>query len=106
MKKLWFFVPAVIFTLLYGLLALGEISAINPIVIVWLLFLWLAGVLLSKTIFWGGLVGMIPALSLIYMGTQETGQIINEAPIGIVVLLYYLVCIYFVYKKRTSNSNL
>ncbi|MEG2234792.1 MAG: hypothetical protein RRZ42_09220 [Oscillospiraceae bacterium] len=104
MKKLWFFIPAVVFTLLYGWLALYGIGAIHPVVAVWLALFWIAGVLLSKTMFWGGLLGVIPALHLIYMGTQETGQIISETPIGIVVLLYYAVCIYFVYKKNISKN--
>lgn len=105
MKKILFFIPAIIFTIFYGWVALDGVGAINPIVIVWLLLFWIAGVLLSKAMFWGGLFGVIPALYLIYMGTQETGQIINETPIGVVVLLYYAVCIYYVYKKNLSKSG-
>lgn len=105
MKKWWVFIPAVVFTLLYSWLALDGTGAIYPVVAVWLALFWIAGVLLSKAMFWGGLFGAIPALHLIYMGTQETGQIISETPIGIVVLLYYAVCIYFVYKKNISISG-
>lgn len=99
MKKILFFIPAIVFTIFYGLAASGGIGAINPIVILWLALFWISGILLSKTLFWGGLLGVIPAACFIYMGTQETGQIIKETPIGIVVLLYYAVCIYYVYKK-------
>ncbi|MEG1994323.1 MAG: hypothetical protein RR048_05375 [Oscillospiraceae bacterium] len=99
MKKFVLFIPAIVFTIFYGLTALGGIGAIHPIVILWLALFWIAGILLSKSIFLGGLFGVIPAACFIYMGTQETGQIINEAPIGIVVLLYYSVCIYCVYRK-------
>lgn len=99
MYKIAFFIPAIIFTLFYGCVALGGIVGIHPIVFAWLLLFWITGILLSKTIFGGGLLGVIPAANFVYIGTQETGQIINEAPIGIVVLLYYAVCIYSVYKK-------
>lgn len=105
MKKLIFFIPAIIFTILYGCAALGGIGAIHPIVIVWLLLFWAAGILLSKAIFWGGLFGVIPAACFIYMGTLETGQIISEMPIGIVVLLYYAVCIFYVYKRSSFKSR-
>lgn len=105
MKKLIFFIPAIVFTILYGCAALEGIGAIHPIAIVWLLLFWSAGVLLSKAIFWGGLLGIIPAACFIYMGTQETGQIISETPIGIAILLYYGVCIYCVYKKNLSKSG-
>lgn len=105
MKKLIFFIPAIVFTILYGCAALGGMGAIHPIVIVWLLLFWIAGALLSKAMFWGGILGVIPAVYFIYMGTQETGQIISETPIGIVVLLYYVICIYCVYKKNTSKKD-
>lgn len=104
MKKILFFIPAIVFTIFYGLLGLGGIGAIHPIVILWLALFWISGILLSKTLFWGGLLGVIPAACFIYMGTQETGQIIKETPIGIVVLLYYAVCIYYVYKKGCSRN--
>ena len=98
--KLVFFMAAIIFTVFYGWAALGGVGAINPIVIVWLLLFWLAGALLSKTIVWGGLFGVLPAANFIYMGTQETGQVINETPMGIVVLAFYLLCCIYVFHKK------
>ncbi len=38
----------------------------------------ISGFILNKNVFWGSLLGTLPAIHLIYMGTQETGQIINE----------------------------
>ena len=105
MKKLLFFIPAMIFTIIYGCLALGGVGAIHPIVIVWVLLFWIAGVLLSKTMIWGGMFGLIPAACFIYMGTQETGQIFSETPIGIVVLLYYAACMYYIHKKNGLKSR-
>lgn len=105
MKKLVFFIPAIVFTFFYGFAALTALGAIHPSVAVLLLLLWIAGVLLSKSVCWGGLFGVAPAVLFIYMGTQETGQIINETPIGIVLLLYYAVCIYFVYRKNHAKRS-
>lgn len=105
MKKLVFFIPAIVFTIFYGLVASGGIGAIHPIVILWLALFWISGVLLRKTMFLGGLLGILPAACFIYMGTQETGQIMKETPIGIVILLYYAVCMYFVYKKSCSRNR-
>ena len=105
MAKLAFFIPAIIFTFFYSLAAMVGLGAIHPIVALWLALLWAAGILLSKTIFWGGLLGFIPAASFIYMGTQETGQIIKETPFGVIILIYYAACIiYCVYKKKHSQN--
>lgn len=104
MKKILFFLPAIVFTIFYVWVVFGGIGAVHPIVIVWLALFLAAGVLLSKDKFWGGLFGVIPAAAFIYMGTQTTGQIFNEAPVGIVVLLYYAVCIYCVYKNKKLKN--
>lgn len=101
MKKLIFFVPAILFTFFYGFIILvsGTVS-LNPIVIVWLASMWIAGILLNRESWWGGLIGTIPGLCFIYMGTQDTGQIIKETPIGIVVLLFYVGCSLIIYKNN------
>lgn len=106
MKKILFFIPAIIFTLFYGFLSIIDIGAISPIVIGWLALFIVAGVLLSRTVFGGSLLGIIPAIHLIYMSTQETGQVVNiELPLGIIVLLYYAICGYFVFKLRIAKSK-
>lgn len=106
MKKLVFFIPAIIVTLFYGLAALGGMGVIHPIIVLWLALLWIAGVFLSKTVFWGGLLGFIPGACFIYMGLQETGQIFKETLLGVVILLYYAVCIiYCIYKKKHAQSH-
>lgn len=105
MKKIVFYIPAIIFTVLYGLLAIGGIGAISPVVAVWLIFFLTSGILLSKDMFWGGLLGALPAIHLIYMGNQETGQIINEMPIGIIVLIFYIVCGSFIFYKGKKTKN-
>lgn len=105
MKKITFYIPAIIFTILYGLLAVGSIGTLSPIIIVWLALFFVSGFILSKNTFWGSLFGMLPAIHLVYMGTQETGQIINETPIGIVLLIFYIICGYYVYINSKKSKE-
>ena len=106
MKKIAFFIPAIILTIFYGLAAIAGIGSISPIVVLWLASLWLAGIFLSKTMFWGGLLGFIPGACFIYMGTQATGQIFKETWVGVIILLYFAVCIlYCVNKKKHAQSH-
>lgn len=105
MKKIFYFLPAIIFTLFYGLIGLlGSFKVISPIVALWLILFMVAGYLLSKRRLWGFLFGIIPGIHLIYMSTQETGQILNiERPTGVIVLLFYLLCGYIVFKNKHEN---
>lgn len=106
MKKIVFYIPVIVFAAFYALLATQGIGAISPIVVAWLALFLIAGILLSKTIFWGALLGVLPAIHLIYMSTQETGQVvIIELPLGIVAFLYYAICCYCVYKKKNTKSS-
>lgn len=106
MKKIAFFIPAIIITIFYGVAAFGGMGSIHTIVVLWLASLWVAGIFLSKTIFWGGLLGFIPGVCFIYMGTKETGQILKETWPGVFILLYYTVCIlYCFYKKKHDQKH-
>ncbi|MDD4438129.1 MAG: hypothetical protein PHS04_08860 [Tissierellia bacterium] len=103
MKRIVFYIPAIIFAILYGVIAIRNIGAISPIVVVWLALFFISGFILNKNVFWGSLLGTLPAIHLIYMGTQETGQIINEMPTGIVVLIFYIICGGFVFYKNKKK---
>lgn len=104
MNKAAFFIPAIIFTIFYGLVFLGGMGVVHPIVVLWLALLWAAGILLSKTMPWGGLLGMIPGACFLYMGARETGQIFKETYLGVILLLYYAVCILScIYKKKHTQ---
>ncbi|WP_195985553.1 hypothetical protein [Clostridium sp. D33t1_170424_F3] len=106
MRKLAAFIPAIVCTIFYGWVALvGGMGSFSPMVVVWLALLWVAGVLLNKVIWWGGLFGIVTGACFIYMGTQETGQIMRETPFGVILLLYYAACSYFVYKKSGSKMK-
>lgn len=108
MKKILFYIPAIIFTVFYGLVSMNQIGIISPIVLIWLALLFLGGFTLGKDIFWGSIFGILPAINLIYLGASDTGQIINEMPIGIVVLIFYIVCgaLTFYKNKKATNQRI
>lgn len=105
MKKIVYYTPAIIFTAFYGLVAIGGgLGIISPVIAVWLILFLISGILLSKDVFLGSLLGALPAINLIYMGTKDTGQIINEMPIGIIVLIFYIICGSFVFYKSKKKA--
>ena len=105
MKKVFFLAPACVFTL--GIIALNFIlRTFAPLWWAWALLFWLGGVLLCKERFWGGLFGLIPAFHLVYMSTQDTGQVIDiELPLGIAIAIYFLACGLFVGIKILRKSK-
>lgn len=101
MKKLIFYIPAIIAVFFYGFVgAISYLGTISPFVVVWLVLFFSSGFILSKNVFLGSLLGILPAIHLIYMGTQETGQIFNEMPTGIVLLVFYILCGVYVYRNN------
>lgn len=104
MKKTLFYIPAIVSVIFYGAVALIGIGSISPVVIAWIALFCISGFIMGKGRFLGALFGMLPAIYIIYMGSQETGQVFKETPIGIAVLLFYLVCGYIVYRKTRNNA--
>ena len=106
MKKIVFFIPAILFTLLDGLIIMGTKLSVLPIVYVWIVLFLISGMLLAKRKFWGGFFGMLPGIHFIYMSTQDTGQILPiELPMGIIVIIFYLLCsgvVFFNIKKSAK----
>lgn len=105
MKITLYFLPAIIFTLFYGFIGITtSFTAISPIVILWLVLFVVSGCLLIKKVFWSALLGMLPAIHLIYMSTQETGQVVNiELPLGIILFIFYAILGYISYKSKNKN---
>ena len=103
MKKVLFYLPAVVYTI--AVIALNIIlKTISPLWYAWVVLLWLGGFLLNKGKVWGCLFGLLPAIHLLYMSTQSTGQVINiEMPLGIVTALYMLACSFLVWKKDSNK---
>lgn len=102
MKKMLYFVPAVLAFAFYIVLAtVSGFGAINPLVWVFVALLFVSAIVMACGKWFGCVGGMIVAVVLIYMSTQCTGQAINiEMPLGIVLCIYYAVCGFFVWKKN------
>ena len=105
MRKYIGYIPAILFTGFYLLVGLTGASMVMSMILIWLACFWISAFLLHKGLFWGGIFGLVPGLHMIYMGTQYTGQIINiEIPLGIVVLLFYVIFGFYLWKKKDIEA--
>ncbi|MEE0944480.1 MAG: substrate-binding domain-containing protein [Clostridia bacterium] len=105
MKKYIGYIPAVLFSAFYLMVGFVGASFTMSMVLLWLACFWISAILLHKGVFWGGVFGLFPAINMIYMGTQETGQVIDiEIPLGIAVLLFYVIFGFYLWKKRNSDG--
>lgn len=102
MKKLLYFIPVIFFTILYVFLFFVGAGMVEILGLVWLVLFTIAGVLLAYGKYWGSGFGLIPAIGFIYIGLQNHGQIFNEWAFGIILLIYYVVLSYFVYRKENK----
>ena len=90
MKYLIYGLPFLAGCIFYGAVGiLGSFKAIQPIVWVMLALMLLAMMLMLRGKWWGCLPGIAVGILLINMGLEETGQVINEAPIGIFLFAYW-----------------
>ena len=105
MKKYIGYIPAVLFTAFYLLVGLTGAGLELSMILIWLACFWVSAFLLHKGLFWGGIFGLFPAVHMIYMGTQETGQVINiEIPLGLALMLFYAVLGVYLWKKRGTDT--
>ena len=106
MRKYIGYIPAVLFTAFYLMAGITGASITMSAVLIWLICFWISGVLFHKGVFWGGIFGLFPALHMIYMGTQYTGQVINiEIPLGIALLLFYVGFGFYLWRKKDTEAS-
>lgn len=94
-KATLYFIPFIIGFSFYLLIAITtsiSTTSINPIAWVALFLLLISGILMYLKKWWGSVLGIVVGLLLIYMGLQETGQIIKETLFGVVLIVYYMLC--------------
>ena len=102
MKKVLFFLPAILYTI--AVIALNIIlRTSSPLWYSWVILMWLGGVLLNRGKVWGGILILLPAIMILYMSTQTTGQVVNEAPLGIITVVYAFVCMYVACKNGSNR---
>ena len=102
MKKLLFYLPAILFA--SGSVALNILlRTFSPLWYGWTFLLLICGVLLQNGKRRGALLGLLPSMHLMHMGLQYTGQVINiEFPLGLVTAIYVIACGVFVWRNETS----
>ena len=104
LKKALYFIPLIIGFILYTFISIVDgFNSINLYVWISLLVLFFSGALMDKNIWWGSFLGIAVGILLIYMGNQETGQIIKETLLGVIICIYYLICAIVSYKSKTNN---
>lgn len=105
MKKILYFFPFVLGCALYIFLGIASsFGTINPFVWIALSMLFIAGLLMKDNKWWGSILGIAIGILLIYMGNQETGQIIKETPFGIIMCIYYIICAVLSYRKSNAKE--
>ena len=91
LKRILYCVPAGAAVLFYGLLGIsGGFNAIDWSAWLMTAMLILAALLLLAGKRWGCIFGIAVGSQLIYMGMQETGQIMKEWGVGIVFCAYFV----------------
>lgn len=101
LKKTLYFIPLIIGFILYTFISLVDgFNSINLYTLISLLVLFFSGILMNKKKWWGSFLGIAVGILLIYIGTKETGQIIKETSLGIIICIYYLICGIFSYKSK------
>ena len=100
MKRVIFYTPAAIFALC--VIALNIIlKPPSPLWYAWVFLLWISGFIMNRGNAWGAAVGLLPAAHLIYMSTQNTGQVINiELPLGLIIMLYFTACGFVIWRNQ------
>ncbi len=93
--KVVFYIPAILFTIFYGLAVMFlDVISISPGAYVWVILFSIAGMLLNKGKFWGAFIGIMPGFNMIYRSiTKDTGFIDIEMTIGIIILIFYALCV-------------
>ena len=104
MKKVVYYVPAIVGLVFYCLLAVfSGIGAIHPAVWLCLALLFASAILMTKKKLFGCIPGILVGVILIWMSFQYNGQIIEiERPLGIAILAFYCICGLHVYAKQRT----
>lgn len=102
-QKLGYYLPAIFFTIIYSIttISLG-LDSVNVLAWLVVILLYMAGYLLNKNKTYGAVFGIIVGIIFIYLGFQDTGQIIKETTLGIILIVYYILCSFTVKKNKIN----
>ncbi len=103
MKKVLYFIPAIIVIAVLILVAITDGLSFNGNVYWVVAMPLLAGIFLSLNKWQGCIWGVALGILTIYIGTKEHGQVLNEIAIGVVVCIYYAIMGYISYKSKIKE---
>ena len=88
-----YFIPCILAGAMFAFFGLiSTFASIDPFAWVIVGVLGFAGYLMKNKKWWGSLFGIAVGFIAIYAGTQDTGQWVNEMPVGFVLCGYYTIC--------------
>ncbi len=92
MRKFLYIMPAVLFCMLYALLAVwvGGIGDFGFVAYAYIILPILAGILLRKGKWWGCLLGMTVGGMMAYFGMTAQPQVFAGFVIGLILAAYYV----------------
>ena len=92
MRRFFYIMPAVLILMLYTMLTVlaGGISGLQPIVLLYIGFPVLSGVLLQKNQWWGCFFGAAMGAVLLYSGMTAQPRMTAGIIAGLVLIGYYL----------------
>ena len=103
MKKILYFIPAIIFCLLYGIAFI--VWDLEPVAYVFCLLLVLSGIILCYNKWWGAVPGIVMGIWLMALDLSTNGpKIIIQWPFGLVIVIYFILCGIVSYKNKTINN--
>lgn len=105
MKKVLYFIPVIIVVVSLIFVAVIDGISFNGNVYWTVALTILAGIFLSLNKWEGCIWGVALGILIIYSGTKEHGQVINEIPIGIIVCVYYAIMGYIAYKDNRNQTT-
>ena len=105
MKKIFYFLPAIVFGLVYLLLIVENAGSIEPHGWFILALMILSGILLAKNKWWAAIPGVCIGIFFIYSGLTNEYMILPEWQTGIVLVLYNIGCGVFAASNKKENSK-
>lgn len=92
MRKILFFLPPIVFGLVYFLLTIENAGSIEPHGWFILAVMILSAILLVKDKWWASIPGVCIGMFFVYSGMTNEYMILPEWQTGIVLILYYIGC--------------
>ena len=105
MKKILYFLPAIVFGLVYLLLIVENAGSIEPHGWFVLALMIVSGILLAKNKWWAAIPGVCIGIFFIYSGLTNEYMILPEWQTGIALVLYNIGCGVFAASNKKENMK-